>query len=148
MDKKQTKKFTLCKGIVAEKSNMYLPWRHPELVSGPIQYISATIKLMKKDFFVYIMTNYQETTFYIGVTSDLMRRVLEHKKKEKEGFSKKYSLNKLVYFETTESSMAALEREKQLKRWHREWKINLIKRFNPNMDDLSAQWIDPETSSG
>lgn len=103
---------------------------------------------MKKDFYVYIMTNYQETTFYIGVTSDLLRRVSEHKNKEKEGFSSKYNLTKLVYFETTESSLAALEREKQLKRWHREWKINLIKKANPNFNDLSEQWLDPETSSG
>lgn len=103
---------------------------------------------MKKDFYVYIMTNYQETTFYIGVTSDLMRRVLEHKNKAKEGFSAKYNLSKLVYFEITESSIAALEREKQLKRWHREWKINLIKESNPDFNDLSEQWLDPETSSG
>lgn len=103
---------------------------------------------MKKDFYVYIMTNYQETTFYIGVTSDLLRRVLEHKNKAKEGFSSKYNLTKLIYFETTESSMAAIEREKQLKRWHREWKINLVKRTNPNFDDLSEHWLDPETSSG
>ena len=103
---------------------------------------------MKKDFYVYIMTNYQETTFYIGVTSDLLRRVLEHKNKDKDGFSSKYNLTKLVYFETTESSIAAIEREKQLKRWHREWKINLIKESNPNFDDLSTTWLDPETSSG
>lgn len=94
------------------------------------------------------MTNYQETTFYIGVTSNLLRRVLEHKSKEKESFSSKYSLTKLVYFETTESSIAAIEREKQLKRWHREWKINLIKELNPDFNDLSEQWLDPETSSG
>lgn len=103
---------------------------------------------MKKDFYVYIMTNYQETTFYIGVTSDLMRRVCEHKNKEKEGFSAKYNLNKLVYFETTDSSMAALNREKQLKSWRRQWKIDLIKSTNPNFDDLSLQWLDPESSSG
>lgn len=103
---------------------------------------------MKKDFYVYIMTNYQETTFYIGVTSDLMRRVQEHKNKEKEGFSSKYNLNKLVYFETTNSSMNALNREKQLKSWRREWKLDLIKETNPNFDDLSLQWLDPESSSG
>lgn len=94
---------------------------------------------MEKNFYVYIMTNYQETTFYIGVTSDLLRRVVEHKQKAKEGFSSKYNLTKLVYFESTESSIAAIEREKQLKRWHREWKINLIKEMNPQFDDLSEQ---------
>lgn len=103
---------------------------------------------MKKDFYVYIMSNYQETTFYIGVTSNLMRRVQEHKNKEKDGFSKKYNLTKLVYFETTEYSMDALNREKQLKSWRRDWKLDLIKETNPNFDDLSLQWLDPESSSG
>jgi putative endonuclease len=103
---------------------------------------------MKKDFYVYIMTNYQETTFYTGVTSNLLRRVLEHKNKVKEGFSCKYNLTKLVHFETTESSIAAIEREKQLKRWHRQWKINLIKESNPDFNDLSADWLDPEMNSG
>ena len=103
---------------------------------------------MEKNYYVYILTNYEETTFYIGVTSDLLRRVVEHKQKVKTGFSSKYCLNKLVYFETTESSISAIEREKQLKRWHRQWKINLIKEFNPKFDDLSLQWLDPETSSG
>lgn len=103
---------------------------------------------MKKDFYVYILANYLETTFYIGVTSNLLRRVLEHKNKEKDGFSSKYNLTKLVYFEVTNSQIDAIAREKQLKRWHRQWKINLIKKFNPNFDDLSEQWLDPETSSG
>lgn len=103
---------------------------------------------MKKDFYVYIMTNYQETTLYIGVTCNLMRRVLEHKYKEKEGFTSKYNLSKLVYFETTESSIAAIEREKQLKHWRRQWKLDLIIKNNPNFDDLSLQWLDPESSSG
>lgn len=88
------------------------------------------------------MSNYQETTFYVGVTSDLLRRVLEHKNKDKAGFTEKYCLTKLVYFEIAETSLAAIEREKQLKRWHRGWKINLIKESNPNFDDLSLQWLD------
>lgn len=103
---------------------------------------------MKKDFYVYILTNYQETTFYIGVTSDLLRRLCEHKRKAKKGFSSKYNLTKLVYYEVTNSSIDAIAREKQLKKWHREWKLNLIKEFNPDFNDLSAQWLDPETSSG
>ena len=103
---------------------------------------------MNRNYYVYILTNYEETTFYIGVTSDLLRRVLEHKRKIKESFSSKYNLTKLVYFETTDSSISAIEREKQLKRWHRQWKIDLIKKINPNLDDLSLQWLDPESSSG
>ena len=83
------------------------------------------------------MTNYQETTFYIGVTSNLIKRVLEHKNKTIEGFSSRYNLSKLVYFETTDSSLVAIEREKQLKQWKRQWKIDLIKQNNPLFNDLS-----------
>lgn len=93
-----------------------------------------------KNYYVYILTNYEETTFYIGVTSDLIKRVFEHKNKLAKGFSSKYNLAKLVYFETTDSVISAIEREKQLKRWHRKWKINLIKETNPNFDDLSEHW--------
>lgn len=93
-----------------------------------------------KIYYVYILTNYEETTFYIGVTSDLVKRIWEHKNKLAKGFSSKYNLSKLVYFEETDSVISAIEREKQLKRWHRQWKINLIKEINPSLDDLSAQW--------
>lgn len=95
---------------------------------------------MEKTCAVYILTNYEETTFYIGVTSDLRRRVLEHKEKVKQGFSNKYNLNKLVYVETTNSILEAINREKQLKRWHRQWKINLIKNSNPDFEDLALKW--------
>lgn len=96
---------------------------------------------MKKDYYVYILTNYEETTFYIGVTSNLLKRIYDHKNKSVEGFSSKYNLSKLVYFETTDSAISAIEREKQLKRWHRQWKINLIKEANPEFKDLSEEWI-------
>ena len=91
---------------------------------------------MKKSYFVYILTNFEETTFYIGVTSNLQKRIWEHKNKIVKGFTKKYNVDKLVYFEQTEDVETALNREKQLKRWHRQWKINLIKEFNPEMRDL------------
>ncbi len=96
---------------------------------------------MKKICAVYIMTNYSETTFYIGVTSNLPRRILEHKNKVVEGFTQKYNVNKLVYYEITDSIEVAINREKQLKRWHREWKINLIKEMNPQFRDLSEDLI-------
>ncbi len=96
---------------------------------------------MKKICAVYIMTNYSETTFYIGVTSNLPRRILEHKNKVIEGFTQKYNVNKLVYYEITDSIEVAINREKQLKRWHREWKINLIKEMNPQFRDLSEDLI-------
>lgn len=77
------------------------------------------------------MTNFSNTTFYIGVTNNLRRRVSEHKNKLVECFTSKYNLNKLVYFESTEDLEAALNREKQLKRWHRNWKVGLISEVNP-----------------
>ena len=92
---------------------------------------------MKKTCAVYIMTNYKNTTLYIGVTSNLQRRVWEHKNKVVKGFTKKYNINKLVYYEITDSIESAIIREKQLKNWHRDWKINLIKEINPEFKDLS-----------
>ena len=86
------------------------------------------------------MTNYSETSLYIGVTSNLPKRVWEHKNKVVEGFTEKYNVDKLVYFETTDSIESAIKREKQLKNWHREWKINLIKENNPDFRDLSLDW--------
>ena len=95
---------------------------------------------MNKTYAVYILTNYNETTFYIGVTGDLQKRIWEHKNKVVEGFTKKYNVDRLVYYEVTEDVESALSREKQLKRWHRQWKINLIKEMNPEFKDLSEQW--------
>lgn len=95
---------------------------------------------MKKTCAVYIMTNYSETSLYIGVTGNLQKRVWEHKNKIIEGFTKKYNVDKLVYYELTDSIETAINREKQLKRWHRQWKINLIKEMNPEFKDLSLDW--------
>jgi len=103
---------------------------------------------MSKNCFIYILTNYEETTFYIGVTSNLEKRLYQHKNKLLKGFSSKYNLCKLVYYENTDSIESAILREKQLKNWHREWKLNLIREFNPEFEDLSESWLDPETSSG
>ena len=102
------------------------------------------------------MSNTGLTTLYIGVTNDLERRVLEHKLEIGSGFTKKYKLKKLLYFEEGALIEDAIAREKQLKRWHQDWKWNLIKSMNPNLDDLSDSWydeemlkgLDPETSSG
>ena len=95
---------------------------------------------MNKTYAVYIMTNYSQTSFYIGVTGNLPKRVWEHKNKFVEGFTKKYNIDRLVYYELTDSAETALNREKQLKRWHRDWKINLIKEMNPEFKDLSMDW--------
>ncbi len=86
--------------------------------------------------YVYIMSNFKRTTFYIGVTNDLERRVAEHKAKKGSVFTKKYQLDSLVYFERIFDIEQAIKREKQLKGWHRDWKINLIKSVNPEMIDL------------
>ena len=93
-----------------------------------------------KNYYTYILTNHEETTFYIGVTSNLPKRFWQHKHKEMKGFSSKYNIVKLVYFEQYTDINNAIAREKQLKRWHREWKINLIKENNPDFNDLSADW--------
>ena len=95
---------------------------------------------MNKTYAGYIMTNYQQTSFYIGVTGNLKKRVWEHKNKFVEGFTKRYNIDRLVYYELTDSVETAINREKQLKRWHRDWKINLIKEMNPEFKDLSTDW--------
>jgi len=87
-------------------------------------------------------------TLYIGITNDLIRRVYEHKNKLIDGFTKKYNLTKLVYFELINDAESAIRREKQLKNWHRQWKINLIESVNNEWKDLSHEFIgDAETSS-
>jgi len=92
---------------------------------------------MTSQYYVYILTNKSNKVLYIGVTNDLERRMYEHKNKMVDGFRKKYNLNKLVYFDPTTDVRTAVEREKQLKNWHRDWKINLISGFNPEWKDLS-----------
>lgn len=89
-----------------------------------------------KQYYVYILTNKTNKVLYIGVTNDLERRIFEHRNKLVEGFTKKYNLNKLIYYEVTDDIRSAIEREKQLKNWHRDWKINLIEGFNPTWKDL------------
>jgi putative endonuclease len=87
-------------------------------------------------FYVYILTNFTNKVLYIGVTNDIVRRVYEHKNKFVKGFTEKYNVNKLVYFEATESIVSAIEREKQLKAGSRQKKINLINKMNPKWEDL------------
>ena len=92
-----------------------------------------------KEYFVYIVTNKSNKVLYIGVTNNLERRMFEHKNKMINGFTKKYNLTKLVYFEETSDVRSAIEREKQLKNWHRDWKIKLITDFNREWKDLSVE---------
>jgi putative endonuclease len=93
---------------------------------------------MDRDPFVYILASQFRGTLYIGVTSDLMRRIFEHRAGIRSGFAKQYSVHRLVHFEPFADMESAIAREKQLKRWHRQWKINLIEEKNPNWDDLAV----------
>ena len=90
-----------------------------------------------KTYYVYITTNITNNVLYIGITNNLQRRIYEHKNGSVEGFSKKYKVNKLVYYETTNDVNSAIAREKGIKKWRREKKNNLIKSVNLNLNDLS-----------
>ncbi len=90
----------------------------------------------EKNYYVYILANKRNGTLYIGITSNLLKRVSEHKQKLVKGFTEKYNVNKLVYYEQTNNAVPAIEREKQLKKWKREWKLKLIERENPEWKDL------------
>jgi putative endonuclease len=92
---------------------------------------------MMKYYYVYILASERRGTLYIGVTNDLIRRMFEHKNGLVEGFTKKYKVHLLVYYQQCENVESVIQREKQLKAWHREWKIKLIEETNPNWNDLS-----------
>jgi len=96
----------------------------------------AGIQKSMKSYFVYILANKRNGTLYIGVTNDLVRRVYEHKQGMVEGFTKKYSVKQLVFFEETNDVESAITREKRLKKWNRRWKIELIEKQNPDWKDL------------
>ncbi|MFK7750514.1 MAG: GIY-YIG nuclease family protein [Kordia sp.] len=101
-------------------------------------------------YYVYILSNKKNGTLYIGVSNNLERRMFEHKNKLIDGFSKKYNLTKLMYFEIFQHIDEAIKREKRLKKWKRQWKINLIEENNPNWNDLASDWsieIDSATSA-
>lgn len=92
--------------------------------------------MVSNTYFVYILTNKNKTVLYTGVTDDLKRRVYEHKTKLNKGFTDKYNVDCLVYFETFSDVKEAITREKRLKDWKREWKETLINQFNPEWRDL------------
>jgi putative endonuclease len=94
------------------------------------------ILIIMKNYYIYILASKKDGVIYTGVTDNLIRRVFEHKEGSVEGFSKKYFVKKLVYFETTSDINSAINREKQIKRWKREWRVELIEEDNPNWLDL------------
>ena len=89
-----------------------------------------------KSYYIYIMASRRNGTLYIGITNDIVRRVYEHKNNFISGFTSKYSIHNLVYYEQFDNIESAIQREKQLKKWNRKWKIELIERVNPNWKDL------------
>jgi len=95
--------------------------------------------MLFKQGFIYIMSNQYRTTFYIGVTSDLSGRIWQHLNVDGSAFVKKYKCFDLVYYEHFHRITDAIEREKQLKNWHKEWKLNLIKSQNPELRDMKAE---------
>jgi putative endonuclease len=96
--------------------------------------------MKEKTYYVYLLTNWNNKVMYVGVSNDLKRRVFEHKNKLFEGFTKKYNVNKLVYFEASKDVIAAITREKEIKKWRREKKNQLVISINPNWRDLSSSW--------
>ena len=96
-----------------------------------------------KQFYIYIMAS-KSGTLYTGVTSDLEKRVYQHKQKLMPGFTKKYNVTKLVYYEPVADSDAAFQAEKRMKKWHRRKKEMLIKKMNPGWKDLAEDWFTEE----
>jgi putative endonuclease len=94
---------------------------------------------MARQFFIYILSS-RRRVLYVGVTNNLERRLLEHQSGLNGGFTTRYRANQLVYFETTENPLAAIEREKEIKSWRRSKKLQLITRMNPAWADLSRDW--------
>lgn len=90
-------------------------------------------------FYVYLLASQRNGTLYVGVTNDLVRRVWEHKNDFTEGFTKKYGVHLLVWYDVAESAEAAITREKQIKKWNRAWKLRLIEEKNPEWKDLYEQ---------
>ena len=87
-------------------------------------------------YYLYILASIKNGTLYIGVTNNLLRRISEHKNDSVDGFTKKYKIHKLVYYEEINDVKVAIQREKQVKKWERQWKINLIEKNNPEWKDL------------
>jgi putative endonuclease len=95
---------------------------------------------MSKTYFVYILASGRHGTLYVGVTNSLERRLAEHRQEINPGFTSRYGVKRLVYFEETNDVKVAIHREKRLKKWTRQWKIELIEKANPGWRDLSQGW--------
>jgi putative endonuclease len=111
---------------------------HSRRSGNPEVYINT---MSSRQYYVYLLASKRNGTLYIGVTSNLVKRVHEHKNNLVEGFTKKYNVHHLVYFETTEDINSAITREKQMKKWKRAWKIELYEKSNPKWRDLYFELI-------
>ena len=94
---------------------------------------------MEREYYVYILASQKNGTLYIGVTSNLSKRVWEHKNNQVDGFTKRYGVKNLVYYESCSDPESAIIREKQLKKWERSWKLRLIEEKNPTWQDLFSE---------
>jgi putative endonuclease len=111
------------------------------VIARLVRAISTTTMPKQKQYWVYIITNKKNGSLYIGVTSDLVKRIWQHKQKLVEGFSSRYNLTQLVYLESYNDVELAIRREKRLKKYKRQWKINLIEQENPEWNDLYQEII-------
>jgi putative endonuclease len=100
---------------------------------GPI---SRVEREMDRYFYVYILTNRRYGTLYVGITNDLVRRVWEHRNNAVPGFTREHELHRLVWYEQHATALEAIRQEKLIKKWHRDWKVNLVQRMNPDWEDL------------
>ena len=101
--------------------------------------------MAEKSFYVYMLSS-KSRRLYVGVTNNLERRLFEHKSKQADGFTKRYNIDRLVYFEQTTDVLSAITREKQIKSWNRSKKIRLIENDNPAWEDLSTEWYKADSS--
>ena len=99
------------------------------------------MKVNNRQYYVYILSSKKNGTLYIGVTNNLERRLIEHKQKLASVFTSKYDVNRLMYFEIIADINEAIKREKQLKNWNRQWKIELIEKENPRWKYISEEWV-------
>ncbi|MFA6551566.1 MAG: GIY-YIG nuclease family protein [Patescibacteria group bacterium] len=97
--------------------------------------------MRERQYYIYILTNKTNEVLYIGVTNNLLQRIYQHKNKLINGFTARYNLNKLVYYEIYQYIQDAIQREKQIKKWNREWKIGQIQKFNPRWEDLYIEML-------
>ena len=99
------------------------------------------MKVVDRQFHVYLLTDRPYGTFYVGITNDLVRRTWEHRNDVVPGFTREHCLHRLVWYEAHATALEAIRREKLIKKWHRGWKVNLVQAMNPEWDDLFASLV-------